>query len=55
MMCLGSEELGDRLDADTLRCRRCGQSLPSYSPTYDLVPVHDRYDQQADPPAEEPG
>lgn len=40
-MCLGSEERGDRLTPTTVRCRRCGAVLPSYSPTFDLCPVHD--------------
>jgi hypothetical protein len=41
-MCFGSEELGARLSANLLTCRRCGETVPSYSATFDLVPLHNR-------------
>lgn len=39
-MCLGSECLGDRIDAQTLRCRECRRPVMAFAAYMDLVPVH---------------
>ena len=41
LMCLGSEMLGTRNYKNELVCKKCNQVVPTFSNTYNLVPVHE--------------